>query len=235
MSFSDTFPQRKKHKEALRNELDDNTSPSSLPDSSASSCCSSVSVSDQCSDPDPERPSSPGSNSDVPPSRLKARSEIAPGSADDMCVSSGPLESYWFPNIGNTCFMNATLQCLRSLACFWTSIIAQQASSMDTASSQTLWYLPETPHPSDVQICECEQSCRASEVQEFSILPRWISLTFLECLHLESSLGYYITDVPEGEGDSWLTFNDSKVSRTNESAVLKRRAKTAYLLFYVRR
>ncbi|KAL7875086.1 hypothetical protein SRHO_G00060560 [Serrasalmus rhombeus] len=93
----------------------------------------------ECLDPEPERSSSPGS---------KATSEITPGSADDMCLSSWPLESrngasigvplshycpsifdflfsYWFPNIGNTCFMNATLQCLLSLTCFWTSIIAQ--------------------------------------------------------------------------------------------------------------
>ncbi|KAL7875098.1 hypothetical protein SRHO_G00060680 [Serrasalmus rhombeus] len=54
--------------------------------------------------------------------------------------------------------------------------------------------------------------------------------------HLGNSLdsGHYISDVAEGEGDSWLTFNDSEVSHMNESAVLKRRAKTAYLLFYVR-
>ncbi|KAL7824779.1 hypothetical protein SRHO_G00344290 [Serrasalmus rhombeus] len=45
------------------------------------------------SEPEPERSSSPGSNSDVPPSQLKATSEITPGSADDMCLSSRPLES----------------------------------------------------------------------------------------------------------------------------------------------
>ncbi|KAL7825567.1 hypothetical protein SRHO_G00341140 [Serrasalmus rhombeus] len=140
-----------------------NTSPSSLPDSSASSFCSSVS--DKCLEPEPERSSSPGSNSDVPPSQLKATSEITPGSADDMCLSSRPLErreqglqrstgegrghsltnvcQLGFPNIGNTCFMNATLQCLLSLTCFWTPIIAQQASWMDTASSQMLRCLAE--------------------------------------------------------------------------------------------
>ncbi|KAL7824420.1 hypothetical protein SRHO_G00345790 [Serrasalmus rhombeus] len=46
----------------------------------------------QCLEPEPERSSSPGSNSDVPPSQLKATSEITPGSADDMCLSSRPLE-----------------------------------------------------------------------------------------------------------------------------------------------
>ncbi|KAL7825497.1 hypothetical protein SRHO_G00341930 [Serrasalmus rhombeus] len=137
------------------------------------------------------RVASPGSNSDVPPSQLKATSEITPGSADDMCLSSRPLErpvvvqvhsdshlqrqsvfgrllhvlrreqglqrstgegrghsltnvcQLGFPNIGNTCFMNATLQCLLSLTCFWTPIIAQQASWMDTASSQMLRCLAE--------------------------------------------------------------------------------------------
>ncbi|KAL7824958.1 hypothetical protein SRHO_G00342680 [Serrasalmus rhombeus] len=145
----------------------------------------------QCLEPEPERSSSPGSNSDVPPSQLKATSEITPGSADDMCLSSRPLErpvvvqvhsdshlqrqsvfgrllhvlrreqglqrstgegrghsltnvcQLGFPNIGNTCFMNATLQCLLSLTCFWTPIIAQQASWMDTASSQMLRCLAE--------------------------------------------------------------------------------------------
>ncbi|KAL7825570.1 hypothetical protein SRHO_G00341170 [Serrasalmus rhombeus] len=144
-----------------------------------------------CLEPEPERSSSPGSNSDVPPSQLKATSEITPGSADDMCLSSRPLErpvvvqvhsdshlqrqsvfgrllhvlrreqglqrstgegrghsltnvcQLGFPNIGNTCFMNATLQCLLSLTCFWTPIIAQQASWMDTASSQMLRCLAE--------------------------------------------------------------------------------------------
>ncbi|KAL6489388.1 hypothetical protein MHYP_G00031290 [Metynnis hypsauchen] len=438
--------------------------PSTL--SSSSSCCSSVSVSDKCLDSEPEGPSSPGSNSDVPPSQLEARSEIAPGSAADMCVSSWPLErpvvvqvhsdshiqrqgvfgwllhvlrreqglqkstgegrghsltnvqQLGFPNIGNTCFMNATLQCLLSLTCFWSPIIAQQASWMDTASFQMFRCLAELQQarlssskkqkkqlltalksclsarcpafdgydqedaheflmlcllqlkeegealrtscvssfcpvehfefqlksvrtctscglqvsrvedfnhlsinlrstladslhayfqPTDIEMsCECEQGCQASEVQEFCTLPRFDMLDYGEKLkdamdipaqldlsdfpgvaslgkqssgstspqaspqsslrpaadkreggqgereqhkspptglfrlhgvvsHLGNSLdsGHYISDVAEGEGDSWLTFNDSEVSHTNESAVLKRRAKTAYLLFYV--
>ncbi|KAL7824847.1 hypothetical protein SRHO_G00343910 [Serrasalmus rhombeus] len=150
--------------------------------------------------------------------------------------------------------------------------------------------------PTDIEIsCECEQGCRASEVQEFSTLPRVLILHVMRfdmldygeklkdrmdipaqldlsdfpgvaslgkqssgstsfqasprsslrpglyrlhgvVSHLGNSLdsGHYISDVAEGEGDSWLTFNDSEVSHMNESAVLKRRAKTAYLLFYVR-
>ncbi|KAL7825495.1 hypothetical protein SRHO_G00341910 [Serrasalmus rhombeus] len=120
--------------------------------------------------------------------------------------------------------------------------------------------------PTDIEIsCECEQGCRASEVQEFSTLPRVLILHVMRfdmldygeklkdrmdipaqldlsdfpgvaSLGKQSSLdsGHYISDVAEGEGDSWLTFNDSEVSHMNESAVLKRRAKTAYLLFYVR-
>ncbi|KAL6489285.1 hypothetical protein MHYP_G00030260 [Metynnis hypsauchen] len=455
-----------------------NSTPSTLSESSSSSCCSSVSISDKCLDSEPERPSSPGSNSDVPSSQLEARSEIAPGTADDMCVSSWPLErpvvvqvhsdfhiqrqgvfgrllhvlrreqglqrskgegrghsltnvrQLGFPNIGNTCFMNATLQCLLSLACFWNPIIAQQASWMDTASSQMLRCLAELQQarlssskkqkkqllralksclsarcpafdgydqedaheflmlcllqlkeegeavrtscissicpvehfefqlksvrtctscglqvsrvedfnhlsinlrstlahslhayfqPTDIEIsCKCEQGCRASEVQEFFTLPRVLILHVMRfdmldygeklkdamdipaqldlsdfpgvaslgkqssgstshqgspqsslrpdtdkreggqgereqhvgsvespptglyrlhgvVSHLGDSLdsGHYISDVAEGDGDSWLTFNDSKVSHTNESAVLKRRAKTAYLLFYV--
>ncbi|XP_076828386.1 ubiquitin carboxyl-terminal hydrolase 12-like [Brachyhypopomus gauderio] len=44
--------------------------------------------------------------------------------------------------------------------------------------------------------------------------------------------GHYISHVAE-EGESWLSFNDSKVTRKNEAAILKSAATTAYLLFYV--
>ncbi|KAL7825483.1 hypothetical protein SRHO_G00341790 [Serrasalmus rhombeus] len=266
-------------------------------------------------------PFSPGSNSDVPPSQLKATSEITPGSADDMCLSSRPLErpvvvqvhsdshlqrqsvfgrllhvlrreqglqrstgegrghsltnvcQLGFPNIGNTCFMNATLQCLLSLTCFWTPIIAQQASWMDTASSQMLRCLAElqqarlsSSKKQKKQLLRALKSCLSARCPAFDGYDQEDAHEFLmlillqlkeegealrttcECpptglyrlhgvvSHLGNSLdsGHYISDVAEGEGDSWLTFNDSEVSHMNESAVLKRRAKTAYLLFYVR-
>ncbi|KAL7824603.1 hypothetical protein SRHO_G00345110 [Serrasalmus rhombeus] len=231
-----------------------------------------------------------------------------------------------FPNIGNTCFMNATLQCLLSLTCFWTPIIAQQASWMDTASSQMLRCLAElqqarlsSSKKQKKQLLRALKSClsarcpafdgydqedaheflmlillqlkeegealrtscvssicpvehfefqlksvrtctscglQVSRVEDFnhlslnlrSTLAHSLHAYFQECpptglyrlhgvvSHLGNSLdsGHYISDVAEGEGDSWLTFNDSEVSHMNESAVLKRRAKTAYLLFYVR-
>ncbi|XP_076866922.1 ubiquitin carboxyl-terminal hydrolase 37-like [Brachyhypopomus gauderio] len=53
--------------------------------------------------------------------------------------------------------------------------------------------------------------------------------------HLGGSMdsGHYISDVAEEKGECWLKFNDSKVSKKTEPAVLKSRAKTAYLLFYM--
>ncbi|KAK1783924.1 hypothetical protein P4O66_023102, partial [Electrophorus voltai] len=47
--------------------------------------------------------------------------------------------------------------------------------------------------------------------------------------------GHYISDTAEGEGQSWLSFSDLKVSRSTEPAILKSRTKTAYLIFYVHR
>ncbi|XP_076851202.1 ubiquitin carboxyl-terminal hydrolase 37-like isoform X2 [Brachyhypopomus gauderio] len=52
--------------------------------------------------------------------------------------------------------------------------------------------------------------------------------------HLGGSMDrHYISDVAEEKGECWLKFNDSKVSKKTEPAVLKSRAKTAYLLFYM--
>ncbi|XP_071388545.1 ubiquitin carboxyl-terminal hydrolase 37-like [Centroberyx affinis] len=48
-----------------------------------------------------------------------------------------------------------------------------------------------------------------------------------------SFCGHYLSDVIEGDGGEWVTLDDSRVTRTDEAAVLKRRQDTAYLLFYV--
>ncbi|XP_035378943.1 ubiquitin carboxyl-terminal hydrolase 29-like isoform X2 [Electrophorus electricus] len=43
-----------------------------------------------------------------------------------------------FPNIGNSCYMNATLQCLLSISCFWRPIRAQSSCLTDPSSCQML-------------------------------------------------------------------------------------------------
>ncbi|XP_076852835.1 ubiquitin carboxyl-terminal hydrolase 37-like [Brachyhypopomus gauderio] len=56
-------------------------------------------------------------------------------------VSAGrdtEIQQLGFPNIGNTCYMNATLQCLLSLSCFWSPIRAQCSSWTDPSSCQML-------------------------------------------------------------------------------------------------
>ncbi|XP_076841328.1 uncharacterized protein LOC143485687 isoform X3 [Brachyhypopomus gauderio] len=56
-------------------------------------------------------------------------------------VSAGrdtEIRQLGFPNIGNTCYMNATLQCLLSLSCFWSPIRAQCSSWTDPSSCQML-------------------------------------------------------------------------------------------------
>ncbi|KAL7825492.1 hypothetical protein SRHO_G00341880 [Serrasalmus rhombeus] len=96
--------------------------------------------------PEPERSSSPGSNSDVPPSQLKATSEITPGSADDMCLSSRPLERpvvvqvHSDSHLQRQSVFGRLLHVLRREQGLQRT---QQASWMDTASSQMLRCLAE--------------------------------------------------------------------------------------------
>ncbi|KAL7825568.1 hypothetical protein SRHO_G00341150 [Serrasalmus rhombeus] len=100
----------------------------------------------QCLEPEPERSSSPGSNSDVPPSQLKATSEITPGSADDMCLSSRPLERpvvvqvHSDSHLQRQSVFGRLLHVLRREQGLQRT---QQASWMDTASSQMLRCLAE--------------------------------------------------------------------------------------------
>ncbi|XP_076839082.1 ubiquitin carboxyl-terminal hydrolase 12-like isoform X1 [Brachyhypopomus gauderio] len=53
-------------------------------------------------------------------------------------VRDTDIQHLGFPNIGNTCYMNATLQCLLSLSCFWRPIRAQCSSWTDPYSCQML-------------------------------------------------------------------------------------------------
>ncbi|KAK6311831.1 hypothetical protein J4Q44_G00174950 [Coregonus suidteri] len=45
--------------------------------------------------------------------------------------------------------------------------------------------------------------------------------------------GHYISDVLDSRGSGWLCLDDSRVLRTDEATVLRARAQTAYILFYV--
>ncbi|KAL7824486.1 hypothetical protein SRHO_G00345600 [Serrasalmus rhombeus] len=192
--------------------------------------------------PEPERSSSPGSNSDVPPSQLKATSEITPGSADDMCLSSRPLERClaelqqarlssskkqkkqllralksclsarcpafdgYDQEDAHEFLMLILLQLKEEGEALRTSCVSSicpvehfefQLKSVRTCTSCGLQVsrvedfnhlsinlrstLAHSLHayfqPTDIEIsCECEQGCRASEVQEFSTLPRVLIL-----------------------------------------------------------
>ncbi|XP_029582646.1 ubiquitin carboxyl-terminal hydrolase 37-like [Salmo trutta] len=45
--------------------------------------------------------------------------------------------------------------------------------------------------------------------------------------------GHYISDVLDSRGSGWLCLDDASVLRTDEATVLRARAQTAYILFYV--
>lgn len=48
-----------------------------------------------------------------------------------------------------------------------------------------------------------------------------------------STLGHYISDVYDMKKQSWLTYNDLDVSRTQEAAVRRDRDRSGYIFFYM--
>ncbi|KAF0026168.1 hypothetical protein F2P81_020905 [Scophthalmus maximus] len=50
---------------------------------------------------------------------------------------------------------------------------------------------------------------------------------------LSSTLGHYISDVYDMKKQSWLTYNDLDVSRTQEAAVQRDRDRSGYIFFYM--
>lgn len=46
-------------------------------------------------------------------------------------------------------------------------------------------------------------------------------------------LGHYISDVYDMKKQSWLTYNDLDVSRTQEAAVQRDRDRSGYIFFYM--
>ncbi|KAJ8005061.1 hypothetical protein DPEC_G00142810 [Dallia pectoralis] len=47
------------------------------------------------------------------------------------------------------------------------------------------------------------------------------------------STGHYIADLVESQGSGWLCMDDTRVQRTDVASVLRKRAQSAYILFYV--
>ena len=54
-------------------------------------------------------------------------------------------------------------------------------------------------------------------------------------IHLYCSSGHYISDVAQGQGDGWLTLDDTNVIRADEAMVRGDCASLAYILFYTYR
>ncbi|XP_076859693.1 ubiquitin carboxyl-terminal hydrolase 26-like [Brachyhypopomus gauderio] len=109
-------------------------------------------------------------------------------------------------------------------------------------------YTQEKPHEKQVdnleksslpeQVVNESREGQGEKVQHVSPLesvPTDIYRLHAVVSHLGSSMnnGHYISDVAEEKGERWLTFDDSNVSKIKEPTILKRRAKTAYLLFYM--
>ncbi|KAK1797617.1 hypothetical protein P4O66_007912, partial [Electrophorus voltai] len=75
--------------------------------------------------------------------RSKRRRQIGQGEGQGHTPTHSAVEhlniqQLGFPNIGNSCYMNATLQCLPSISCFWRPIRAQSSCLMDPSSCQML-------------------------------------------------------------------------------------------------
>ncbi|XP_041118622.1 ubiquitin carboxyl-terminal hydrolase 37-like [Polyodon spathula] len=100
-------------------------------------------------------------------------------------------------------------------------------------SLQDLNHTKTEPHvdedSTNTSTVESEES--GAEIGELSSSYRLIGLVS----HLGSrvSTGHYISDVYDFLADKWLTYNDEKVSETDESAVQDERKCTGYIFFYM--
>ncbi|XP_071397984.1 ubiquitin carboxyl-terminal hydrolase 37-like [Centroberyx affinis] len=94
------------------------------------------------------------------------------------------------------------------------------------------------PFPSTASVDQQESSGDRDRSQQGAPVDRSVQSCYrLSAVvsHLGRSIdcGHYVSDVIEGHNGEWVTLDDSRVTRTDEAAVLKRREDTAYLLFYV--
>ncbi|XP_071391199.1 ubiquitin carboxyl-terminal hydrolase 37-like [Centroberyx affinis] len=94
------------------------------------------------------------------------------------------------------------------------------------------------PFPSTASVDQLESSGDTDRSQQGAPVDHGVQSSYrLSAVvsHLGRSIncGHYLSDVIEGHSGEWVTLNDSRVTRTDEAAVLKHRQDTAYLLFYV--
>ncbi|XP_036400729.1 ubiquitin carboxyl-terminal hydrolase 37-like [Megalops cyprinoides] len=78
---------------------------------------------------------------------------------------------------------------------------------------------------------EAEELKRNAETGEMANSFRLISV--VSHIGSSSSSGHYISDVYDMKKQSWLTYNDLDVSRTQESAVQRDRDRSGYIFFYM--
>nr|XP_023700220.1 ubiquitin carboxyl-terminal hydrolase 37-like [Paramormyrops kingsleyae] len=93
----------------------------------------------------------------------------------------------------------------------------------------------ESPPPSDRAETLTEQRTpallrRGTETQPAAQDYRLVSV--LSHLGSSATYGHYVSNAFHEEEKGWLLFNDHKVKRSNEASVLKKRASSAYVLFY---
>ncbi|KAJ8351649.1 hypothetical protein SKAU_G00231250 [Synaphobranchus kaupii] len=80
---------------------------------------------------------------------------------------------------------------------------------------------------------EAEELKRNAETGEMANSFRLVSV--VSHIGSSSSSGHYVSDVYDMKKQSWLTYNDLDVSRTQESAVQRDRDRSGYIFFYMQR
>ncbi|XP_064182843.1 ubiquitin carboxyl-terminal hydrolase 37-like [Anguilla rostrata] len=80
---------------------------------------------------------------------------------------------------------------------------------------------------------EAEELKRNAETGEMANSFRLVSV--VSHIGSSSSSGHYVSDVYDMKKQSWLTYNDLDVSRTQESAVQRDRERSGYIFFYMQR
>ncbi|RXM32080.1 Ubiquitin carboxyl-terminal hydrolase 37 [Acipenser ruthenus] len=91
-----------------------------------------------------------------------------------------------------------------------------------------------TGNPGNMHSCQLSEPLkenRPEKTGELCSSYRLISL--VSHLGRQVSTGHYISDVYDFLTDKWLTYNDEKVSETDESAVQAERKCTGYIFFYM--
>uniref|UniRef100_A0A8C1SRW2 Ubiquitin carboxyl-terminal hydrolase 37 n=1 Tax=Cyprinus carpio TaxID=7962 RepID=A0A8C1SRW2_CYPCA len=81
---------------------------------------------------------------------------------------------------------------------------------------------------------ETEELKKNAEVSPRRSVYWCLIYSFIRCsLSLSSYIGHYISDVYDMRKQSWLTYNDLDVSRTQESTVQRDRDRSGYIFFYM--